>query len=394
MPWKEQNVMDAKVAFINNYLENTMNFLQLCETYQISTKTGYKWKKRFYEGGYPALEEMSRRPHGHSKLLSENEICRVIKLKQRFPNQGPKKIHNLYNRAYSKIISLSSVERILEKSGYTQKRKRRNIQKVRHESGVLEAKAPNDIWTIDFKGHWYGKGGSKCEPFTVVDQYSRYILYCLSLPKGNTDYVQAVFIKLFKEYGLPKVIKSDNGAPFAHAFSPRGITRLSNWLMSLGIDVHRIEPATPSQNGKHERMHKDLKAIVQKGPKLSLPEYSAALNDFRFEYNEQRPHESIDMMFPAELYKKSETAYLEPSKDIIYPIELLIRKVNKHGEIKYQGNTFAISGTLSGYHVALEEDDNNFVNVYFCDQILGNIDCEIKQFIPDHRALQREINYE
>ena len=394
MPWKEQNVMDARRAFIEDYLENTRSFQHLCERYQISTKTGYKWRKRFYEGGYPALEDMSRRPHGHAMRLSEDEICKVIKLKQRFINQGPKKIHVLYNRAHVKDISLSSVERILTKSGYTQKRKRRRITALTHISGILEAKMPNDIWTIDFKGHWFGRGGHKCEPFTVVDQYSRYILHCLPLAKGDTEHVKAVFTELFKEFGLPKIIKSDNGSPFAHGLSPRGITRLSNWLMSLGINLHRVEPAKPYQNGKHERMHKDLKRIVQKGPKLSLPEYAAALNEFRFEYNEQRPHEAIGMMFPAELYTRSDTKYEDPSKEIIYPDDLLLRKVNKHGQIKYLGYPFTISETLAEYIVALKELENETLSVYFCDQQLGTIDLDIKQFLPDNRAMQIGVNYE
>lgn len=394
MPWKEQNVMDARRAFIDDYLEEKMSFSQLCERYQISTKTGYKWRKRFYEGGYPALENMSRRPHGHAMQLDEDEICKVIKLKQRFINQGPKKIHALYNRAHQKQISLSSVERILSKAGYTQQRKRRRITALTHISGVLEAKAPNEIWTIDFKGHWFGRGGHKCEPFTVTDQYSRYILHCLPLAKGDTEHVIAVFIELFKTYGLPKIIKSDNGSPFAHGLSPRGITRLSNWLMSLGINLHRIEPAKPYQNGKHERMHRDLKAIVQKGPKLELKEYVAALNEFRYEYNVQRPHEAIAMMFPAELYARSETKYQDPSKQIIYPDELLIRKVNKHGQIKYQGYPFTISETLSEYTVALQQLEDDTLSVYFCDQQLGIIDPDIKQFIPDNRAMQMGVNYE
>jgi len=394
MPWKEQNVMDARRAFINDYLEHTMSFQQLCEQYQVSTKTGYKWRKRFYEGGYPALEDMSRRPHGHLRQLSEDEVCKVIKLKKRFPDQGPKKIHSHYNKAHAKEISLSSVERILEKAGYTTKQKRRQIPTLTHLSGILEAEAPNDIWTIDFKGHWLGRGGHKCEPFTVTDQYSRNILYCQALAKGDTDHVKAVFIELFKEFGLPKVIKSDNGSPFAHAMSPRGITRLSNWLMSLDINLHRIQPGKPCQNGKHERMHRDLKRIVQKGPKLTFKEYSAALKEFQTEYNEQRPHEALNMCFPSDLYHKSNRKYETPSKEIIYPDDLLVRKVNIHGQIRYQGLIYAISETLSGYLVALKELDNDHFSVYFCDQILGNIDLNLKQFFPDMRALQIGTDYE
>ena len=337
---------------------------------------------------------MSTRPHRHAKQLSEDEVCRVIKLKHRFLDQGPKKICSLYNRAHSKEISLSSVERILSKTGYTSKQKRRQVNSLTHISSILEAKAPNDIWTIDFKGHWFGRGGHKCEPFTVVDQFSRYILYCLPLAKGDTDHVKAVFIELFKAHGLPKTIKSDNGSPFAHGLSPRGITRLSNWLMSMGINLHRIQPGKPNQNGKHERMHRDLKRIVQKGPKLTLKEYCAALKEFQKEYNEQRPHEALNMMFPSEVYHKSNRKYETPSKAIIYPDELYVRKVGNHGQIKYLGQLFTISETLSGYLVALKELDDDHLSVYFCDQMLGTIDLKINQFIADRRALQMKVKNE
>lgn len=394
MPWKEQNKVDARRSFIDTYLQQMMSFTDLCNQYNISTKTVYKWRKRFYEGGYSALEDKSTQPHSHPKQLSEIEVCQVIKLKQLHLDQGPKKIHNLYNRAYLKEISLPSVERILDKAGYTEKQKRRKISSLLHTSVILEAKEPNDIWTIDFKGHWFGRGGHKCEPFTVVDQFTRYILYCLPLAKGDTDHVKAVFIELFKRYGISNIIKSDNGSPFAHGLSPRGITRLSNWLMSLGINLQRIEPAKPYQNGKHERMHRDLKRVVQKGSKLSHKEYCAALKIFQKEYNEQRPHEALDMLFPVEIYHPSKRKYQTPSKAIVYPNNLEVRKVNKHGQIKYLGNLFTISETLSGYLVALKELDDNHLSVYFCDQIMGTIDLKLKHFIADNRALQMDIKDE
>ncbi|MDD3095298.1 MAG: transposase [Candidatus Neomarinimicrobiota bacterium] len=164
--------------------------------------------------------------------------------------------------------------------------------------------------------------------------------------------------------------------------------------MSLGIDLHRIQPGKPSQNGKHERMHRDLKRIVQKGPKLTVKEYSAALKEFQTEYNEQRPHEALNMSFPADLYRKSNRKYETPSKAIIYPDDLLVRKVNKHGQIRYQGLIYTISETLSGYLVALKELDDDHLTVYFCNQILGDIDLNLKQFFPDMRAFQIGTDYE
>lgn len=391
MPWKEQNVMDARRAFIDEYLVNHCHFNDLCETHQISTKTGYKWLNRFKAEGYSGLADMSKRPHHHSQQLTEEQICGVIKLKQEFKNFGPPKICNLYNRSHHKDISLSSVKRIMLRAGFTKQRKKRVIKSLDHKRIMLEAKVPNDIWSIDFKGYWKGFDGSKCEPFTVVDQYSRYILHCQPLEKSDTDHVIDVFISLFKRYGLPKIIKSDNGAPFAHSLSPRGITRLSNWLMSLGVDVHRIEPAKPYQNGKHERMHRDLKALVQVGPRLSLREYSESLKMFQKQYNEQRPHEGIKMKFPSEVYHKSDKKYVEPSKDIDYPKDMFTKRANKNGEIYYEGNNYLISTTLKGYLIGMKIEDD-LVNVYFCNIMLGYLDEDLKLFRSLKAALQLQVN--
>ena len=302
MPWKEQNVMESRQAFINDYLEDRTSMTSLCERHEVSTKTGYKWLKRFKENGYSGLGDVSKRPHEHSQQLTENQLCDIVRLKKEFMDFGPKKIHNLYNRSHPKDISLSSVCRVLKRSGFTKTYKKRRVNTLEHKSQILEAQAPNDIWTIDFKGHWPSLERNKCEPLTIVDQYSRYILYCLPLEKSDGEHVKEALIRLFKRYGMPKVIKSDNGPPFSHPLTPRGISTLSNWLMSLNIEIHRIQPAKPSQNGKHERMHRDLKALVQIGPRLSIKEYHESLKMFQSRYNYKRPHEALDMKFPSEVY--------------------------------------------------------------------------------------------
>jgi len=383
--------MDARRAFIEDYLNNRCHFNDLCRSHDISTKTGYKWLNRFKADGFTGLADMSKRPHHHSKQLSEQQVCDVIKLKFEFRNFGSNKICDLYNRSHDNSISLSSVKRILLQAGLTKKYKKRVIKSIDHKKIILEASSPNDIWSIDFKGYWKGFDGSKCEPFTVVDQYSRYILHCQALPKSDTDHVITVFKKLFKQYGLPKIIKSDNGAPFAHSMSPRGITRLSNWLMSLGIDVHRIEPAKPYQNGKHERMHRDLKAVVQVGLRLSLKEYAESLKMFQKQYNEQRPHEGINMQFPSEVYHKSDRKYAEPSMDIDYPKNMFTKRANKNGEIYYEGNNYLVSTTLKGYLVGMKLE-NDTINVYFCNIMLGYLDEELKLFRPLKDALQLHVN--
>ena len=383
--------MDARRAFIDDYLTTQSHFNDLCKSHDISTKTGYKWLNRFKAEGYAGLSDMSKRPHHHSQQLTELQVCDVVRLKFEFKQFGSNKICNLYNRSHDKPISLSSVKRILLQAGLTKKRKKRVIKSLDHKKIILEAASSNDIWSIDFKGYWRGFDGSKCEPFTVVDQYSRYILHCQPLERSDTDHVIAVFIDLFKRYGLPKIIKSDNGAPFAHSMSPRGITRLSNWLMSLGIDIHRIEPAKPCQNGKHERMHRDLKALVQVGPRLSLKEYSESLKMFQKQYNEHRPHEGIDMKFPSEVYHKSDKKYAEPSKDIDYPKDMFTKRANKNGEIYYDGNRYMLSSTLNGYLVGIKIQQDQLA-VYFCNIMLGYLDEELKLFRPLKAALQLRVN--
>jgi transposase InsO family protein len=391
MPWKEQNVMESRQAFINDYLEDRTTMSALCLQHGITTKTGYKWLKRFKENGYSGLEDMSKRPHEHSQQLTEKQLCDIIRLKKEFMEFGPKKIHNLYNRSHQKDISLSSVSRILKRSGFTKTYKKRRVNSLEHKAQILEAQAPNDIWTIDFKGHWPALERNKCEPLTVVDQYSRYILYSLPLERSDGEHVKETFIRLFKQYGMPKAIKSDNGPPFSHSLTPRGISTLSNWLMSLNIEIHRIQPAKPSQNGKHERMHRDLKALVQIGPRLSMKEYHESLKMFQNRYNYKRPHEALDMKFPSEVYKPSDSKYQEPSKDIDYPKDMIIRRVYNNGQIKYESNPYGISQTLAGYQLGLKFEEND-ISVYFCDVLLGHLKEELRLFKPLKSALQLQVN--
>lgn len=393
MPWKEQNTMDQRVDFIRRYQNELISFKQLCSEYNISTKTGYKWRKRYEEEGFSGLEDMSRKPSHHAQQLSEDIIFKVIRLKLLHEDYGYKKIHNVFLRKNKEVISVSSVKRIIYKVGLYEKRKVRHVTPLDHKKIILEAHAPNDIWSIDFKGHWTGRGGSKCEPFTVVDQYSRDILYCLPLEKSNTEHVKATFIELFKKYGLPKVIKSDNGSPFANNFSVRGITKLAAWLISLGIKVHRIQPAKPSQNGKHERMHRDLKRIVQRGSQYTLKEYCERLKEFQIDYNQQRPHEALDMKFPSEVYLPSPRKYVSKKIIIEYPQNFDVRRVDQNGYICFNNKRYKISSSLTKYDLGFYQNNEQEIDVYFCDVLLGTIDMETEQFLKIKRALQVDENF-
>jgi putative transposase len=390
MPWKEQKVMDQRKEFIRCYLKGEKPFNQLCQEYGISTKTGYKWKRRYRDQGMCGLEEMSRRPSHHASQLGENVIIDIIRIKLIHMDFGPRKIHNLYNRSHGAVISESSVKRVLRKARLYKPRKIRHVNPVEHESLILEADAPNDVWTIDFKGYWMGYKSSKCEPLTVVDQYSRFILHCLPLEKSDTEHVKAILIELFIKYGLPRVIKSDNGSPFANNLSVRGLTRLTAWLMSLGIKVHHIKPGTPGHNGKHERMHRDLKRRVQRGNRYTVSEYVEMLKAFQTEYNEERPHEALGMLFPCEIYKPSDEKYHPVSKDIEYPLSFDSRLVNSLGQISFESRRYKISTALYQYRLGLIEKKDHEYDVYFCDIFLGKINTKTQEFIKVEKALQVE----
>ena len=228
MPWKETDPMELKTEFALQAIQ-TSNFSELCREFGISTKTGYKWKQRFLEYGLEGLHEKSRKPQTHSKQLSETVVCQIVRMRNAHPNWGPVKIQNLYERAHGKgsTPSLSSFKRVFEKAGYTKKRRRRPQAQQGRISYGLKATAPNDIWTVDFKGWWRKKGGSKCQPLTVRDEYSRYILCIDDLPDATTESVLSCFEKLFLLFGLPKAIRSDNGSPFACSQAVMGLSRLS-----------------------------------------------------------------------------------------------------------------------------------------------------------------------
>jgi transposase InsO family protein len=217
MPWKEYLVMDQKKRFVLESLEGNVNFTKLCATYCISTKTGYKWKHRFLEYGFKGLEDLSKRPKTNPNRLTEDIILEIINIKIKKKNWGSRKIREIY-----------------------------------------AAKHPNHVWTVDFKGWWYTPDKEKVNPLTVRDEYSKYILCIKAMEKGDMACVYREIDSLFKIYGLPEIILSDNGPPFANMQSLLGLTKLSVWWLSLGISLDRIEPGSPHQNGAHERMHLDM----------------------------------------------------------------------------------------------------------------------------------------
>lgn len=384
MPWKETDKMLEKEKFIKEMLKNDKPFKHLCAEFGISEKTGHKWKNRFYSEGRIGLNEQSRATKSHANALEEDVIIGIIALKNAHPFWGAKKIRELFAKAHPESItpSLSSVNRILDKSGLVKKRRVRpasnDCKRLRQ---YIKADAPNDVWAIDFKG-WWKSSGELCEPFTVRDVASRKILTARLMESKNSEAVRAVMIELFREYGLPKVIRSDNGTPFASPNGLLSLTTLSAWWITLGITPDRTDKGTPGQNGSLERMHADMAREIQGRIKGGRAANQIVLDEWVKEYNSVRPNEAIGMKTPDELYTKSDRKYLGDFDDIEYPIGFQHRKVFSSGEILVNSVRVSIGYSLRGLTVGLRPSSDNSFDVFLADFLLGTLDLDSYCFFP------------
>jgi putative transposase len=374
--------MEQRIEFAMKALR-TENFRALCAQYGISTKTGYKWRERLLRWGVEGLAERSRRPQGHAEQLSAEVICEMVKLKQLHPYWGPRKIRALYLRMHGTAASESSFKRMLARAGLTQARQRR---RPAPEAGRLwterQGQAPNEVWTVDFKGWWYDPERQRCEPLTVRDEHSRYLLELRRLPDARTESVRLCFERLFKQYGMPQAIRSDNGAPFAHTQALFGLSRLSVWWVALGIDLERGRPGHPQDNGGHERLHRDIASELE--PRRAE---QAALDLWREEFNHERPHEALGMKCPGEIYQRSARAYPGTPEDLDYP-GMHRRRVDKHGQVNWQGAEITLSGSLRGWSVGLDALADGKVEVWFGRLKLGWLDRRTESF---QRAASRPL---
>jgi putative transposase len=367
MPWPKKEPMDVRIEFAMKAVR-TDNFRALCGEYDISAKTGYKWLRRFMAHGMTGMAEHSRRPHSHADQLNEAVVCAIIRLKNAHRHWGPKKIRALYLRQHGTAASESSFKRILERAGLTEPRRRQRATEAGRLWSGRRGQAPNEVWTVDFKGWWYDPTGQRCEPLTVRDEHSRYILELRRVADARTQTVRACFDRLFTLHGLPGAIRSDNGTPFAHVNGIHGLSRLSAWWVALGIDLERGRPRCPQDNGGHERMHRDVSVELEPGSGEQ-----AALDLWRGEFNGVRPHEALGMKCPAEVYTASTKKYEGTPEDLDYP-GMLSRKVTSHGMIGWGGTQLFIGTSLIGWSVGLKPTADGLYEVWFGRLLLGWID--------------------
>lgn len=385
MPWKETDKMEQKEHFIKEMLTGEMPLNHLCKKYGISEKTGHKWKNRFFEQGNAGLLEQSREPNSHPNQIDGDTAAELIRIKIAHAAWGPKKIREIYAKAYPNNIvpSLSSVKRILDKAGLVVKRKIRkpassDCPRLQQQ---IEASEPNDVWCIDFKG-WWKSDGEICEPFTVRDKASKEILCALLMTSKTSEAVKVVMQGLFRKYGLPKVIHSDNGAPFAAPNGLLNLTSLSAWWITLGILPNRSLKGCPGQNGSLERFHADIAREIEGKISGGIKANQAALDEWVKEYNSIRPNEAIGMKVPDDIYRPSERKYYGDYDEIEYPIGYLVRKVTRSGEIILNSIRITIGFALRGLQVGLRPNVDNTYDVFLADFLLGTLDMNSTCFYP------------
>jgi transposase InsO family protein len=306
-------------------------------------------------------------------------VCRIIRLKQAHLHWGPKKIRELYRRKHvGETPSESSFKRVLERAGLTKSRKRRRAKEGGRLASGRKAQAPNEVWTVDFKG-WWKVGGDQIEPLTVRDEYSRMILDIRLVENGRTETIRACFEALFEKHGLPAAIRSDNGTPFASYQGLLGLSRLSAWWLALGIDLERSRPGCPQDNGAHERLHWDIWRELEAG---RVGRDQAAFDLWRHEFNTERPHEALGMATPAEIYRPSQRSFAGTPEELDYGGMATRRVTTQQGTIKYQRERIKLSTALGGWDVGLAPKPTGEVEVWFASLLLGHIDSETSSFTP------------
>ncbi len=374
MPWRETSLMDQRVQFIGDYTRALWPVSELCRRYGISRKTGYKWLTRYEAHGPAGLTDRSRRPH-HCPTATPPELeCALLDAKQRHPLWGAKKLLPILAMAHPTWPwpSEATANRLLKHHGLVRPQRRRRPH-ARAIGPRTLSQGPNDVWTADFKGEFRTGDGQYCYPLTILDDAARYLLACQGLAAPTTRATRRTFAHLFRTVGIPQVIRTDNGTPFAST-GLTGLSRLAVWWIRLGITPERIAPAHPEQNGRHERFHRTLKAATAHPPAPTRRAQQQRFTHFRHEYNHLRPHEALDQTTPAAHYQPSDRPAPAPPPPLEYPAHYELRRVGSNGCIVWRGRPIFSSHVLAGEVLGLAELTVGYWEVYFGPRYLGLLD--------------------
>jgi putative transposase len=372
--WQETSTVEERLRFVQECQSQEWSIAEVCRRFGISRITGYKWLGRYAEGGLRALEDRSRAPHTHPNQVLDDVEEAILAARGAHPHWGPLKLRDWLARTESQICwpAASTIGEILRRHGLTVPRKKRqratpSSQPLRHATG------PNSVWCADFKGWFCCLDGSRCDPLTISDAFSRFLLKCQAAKHADFWHTQPLFEAAFREYGLPDKIRIDNGPPFAST-GIGGLSQLSVWWVQLGIHPERIQPGKPSQNGRHERMHRTLKQETADPPRCNLREQQKAFDEFRLEYNDQRPHQALHGKTPSDLYHCSNRPFPSRLEPITYPAEFEVRYVRNGGNLRWNSANIFVGHALEGQPIGLQPLPDGKWRVWFSFCELGEMD--------------------
>jgi putative transposase len=381
MPFKETCVLDETVRFVSSYLEGERAMAELCRSFGISRQWGYELVRRYRAAGAAGLQPRSRAPHRPGRAMPADIADAIIALRCERPSWGPKKLQAVLRRKSPETAwpAASSMGDLLRREGLVGRRRRRRTP-LPLTQPFAPVTAPNDLWCIDFKGWFRTRDGMRCDPLTLSDADSRYLLVCEAVAP-TTAGVDGALEAAFRAHGLPVAIRSDNGPPFA-GNGAGGLTRLAVKWLRLGIGLERTDPGAPEQNGRHERMHGTLKAETARPPADTLGAQQRRFDDFRAIYNHQRPHEALDQETPTSRYRPSPRPYPCRVEEPHYDAEHAVRRVRSNGEIRWGGELVFVSEALVGEPVGVAETETGDWIVRFADHPLGLIDRRTRKLRP------------
>lgn len=375
MPWRELKPMDLKLLFIADYIKGPPSFSALCQAYEISRKTGYKWVERYEKEGPAGLEEHSRRRLTQEWVVPLAVREAIIELRGRGETEpGPKKIQAALLARFPDQAppSKTSIYNILKKAELVKPRRLRQRVAV-YPKPLQKAESPNQLFSADYKGQYLTGSGVWCYPLTIMDHASRFLLACHSMANTNFQETQAVFTQVFREYGLPERIRTDNGVPFASK-GRAGLSQLSIWWLRLGIIPERIAPGRPEQNGRHERMHRTLKSTLPSPPAVAWEAQQKHFDRFMQHYNHERVHEALKQKTPASCYKPSPRPYPEKLPEMTYPSHIDSLHADCSGIVNRRGLRIYVGCVLKHQAIGLEQVGDGIWDVIFGPIILGRID--------------------
>jgi len=381
--------MDERLRFVARVLEGE-NMSALCREFGISRPTGYKFFNRYKDLGLEGLEDRSRRPYRHANKLPFQVERAILAIKHKRPTWGAPTIRDklIKDIPMIKPPAKSTIHAVLDRHGLVKRRKRR-----RHKAEgtpLSHAHAPNGLWCADYKGEFMLGNKRYCYPLTITDYHSRFLLACEGLESTKSPFAFAVFEQVFKDYGVPEAIRTDNGVPFASPNALFGLSRLSVWWLRLGIRIERIAPGHPEQNGRHERMHLTLKRDATKPASFSLLQQQSRFDDFMEIYNNDRPHQALGGRYPGELYTPSPKAY-RPPEEPEYPFHDRTIRVTRCGRICIGHRKVNLSTVFAGQVVGIREVDDKIWLVSFMNYDLGYFDEEEARVEPGPNPFVPEV---